>query len=178
MRHPAAILAALAAGVLLAGCYMSQAMLLNSAEAVHPVAIGRGLTATDSRPRQIEVSVDVGGWYEINEIGDDKKTRLLFTPLTTIGERTLMAYVAKEDAGYIYGVAERRGAEILLDMPTCEPGPARDVALAHHAIPPDPGTIGSVCEFESPDDIHAALIAYARNADIMREYARLPAAAQ
>jgi hypothetical protein len=177
MRMPAA-LALLAAGLLMAGCYMSEAMLLNSAQAVHPVAVGRNLNATDSRPRQIEVSIDAGGWYEINEIGDDKKTRLLFTPLTTIGERILMAYVAKEDAGYIYGVAERRGAEILLDMPTCEPGPARDVAMAHNAIPPDPGTIGSVCEFEYPDDIHAALIAYARSPDIMREYARLPAAAE
>ena len=175
MKTPAAAIFVILAGLLLAGCYMSEAMLLNSAEAVHPVATGRQTTTSDGRTQQIEIEIDVAGWYVMEEVGDDKPSRVLFTPLTTIGQRTIMAFVTQQDGVYIYGLAERRGAQILLDLPTCGPGPARDVAMAHNAKAPAADTIGAACTFEYPDDIRGALIDYARHPDIMREYATLPA---
>jgi hypothetical protein len=177
MGRAYAFLAVLAAGLLSAGCYMSETMLLNPAQAISPLALGAQSATTQDKAEPVTVSLEGDGWYAL--AGDDpegKITRLMFTPLTTIGERTLLAYVSREEFGYIYGVAERREGRILLDLPTCEPGTGREVALAHNALPPETETVGTVCEFNRGEDIRGALIDYASRADIERDYMILVAA--
>lgn len=172
---PAAILAIVAAGLLLAGCYMSEMLLLPEERAVHPLALGRQTATGGEKTDEVEVKLGADGWYALTDDPEGKVTYLLFTPLWTVGERALMAYASREEFGYIYGVAERRDGKVLLDLPTCEPGPGREVALANNGIPPQTETVGVTCTFERSQDLQGALIDYALRTDVMRDYMALTA---
>ena len=172
-----AILAIVMTGWLLAGCYVSETMLLDATQALRPLAVGSQSAITQDKVEPVDVRLGPDGWYALR--GDDpegKVTHLMFTPLADAGGRTLIAYVSREEFGFIYGVAERREGRILLDLPTCEPGPGREVAMAHHGLPPETETVGTVCEFNRAEDIRGALIDYAGRPDIERDYMVLIAA--
>lgn len=161
-------------GALLGGCWVSETPLLDPRDAVHPVAAGPQVSTSDGRDRAIEARIQPDGWYRMVE--DDSVTEVLFTPLTTEGAPTVFAFMVKEEDAYIYGIAERRDGEVLLDLPSCQPGPGLTIALAHRAAPPDPGAIGAACAFHAQADLRAALIDYTRSLDVTRDYMTLKAA--
>ncbi len=178
MRIPGAVLAIVAAGLALTGCYMSDKPLFDENQAVRPLAVGVQTATSDGKTERIDVRLEGGGWYAITNVGDSKVTRLMFVPLPGLAGRETMVFVFHEAPAYIYGVAERRGGNVLLDLPTCGPGPAREAALAHYGRAPARDEIGASCTFQYPEDVQAALIDYAQRRDIEREYMTLTAAAR
>jgi hypothetical protein len=177
MRAAGAFLAMIVAGLALAGCYISEKPLFEASQAVHPLALGAQAAVADGRTNRIEVRLQTDGWYAITDTGDDKVTQMMFVALPGEPGRDLMVFIYREAAVYIYGLAERRDGKVLLDLPTCGPGPARRVALAHYGVAPARDEIGAACTFKYPEDIQAALLDYARLKTVKHETMALPAAA-
>lgn len=178
MRRAGAVLAAVVAGLALAGCYTSEKMLFDEAKAIRPLALGAQTAANNGSNDPIDVRLGTDGWYAITARKDAKVTRLMFAPLPGAAGRDLMVFVSSlEPFGYIYGLAERKDGKILLDLPTCEPGPAREAAVAHYGVAPARNEVGAACTFTYPEDVQAALVDYAQRKDVRRDYLTLTAAA-
>jgi hypothetical protein len=176
MRRLGAILAIVVAGLALASCYTSEKLLFSEAQAVRPLAVGAQMATSDGKTDRIAVRLESDGWYAITGAGDDKATRLMFAPLPGVPGRTLMVFITQETVGYIYGLAELKGDKVLLDLPTCGPGPARQAAVAHYGVAPARDEIGASCTFQYPEDVQAALVDYAQRKDVDRDYMTLTAA--
>ena len=179
MRRAGLFLAAVVAGLALAGCYTSEKMLFDEGKAVRPLVLGAQTASNNGSADPIEISLGADGWYAIAASKDSKVTRLMFTPLGGARGRDLMVFVSSlEPFGYIYGLTERRDGKILLDLPTCEPGPAREAAVAHYGVAPARNEVGAACTFLYPEDVEAALVDYAERKDVRRDYMTLTAAAE
>lgn len=177
MRWIGVILAIVATGMALTGCYMSAKNLFAEAQAVRPLALGaQTAISEEGKSDRIDVRLEASGWYAITNAGDDKVTRLMFVSLPGVPGRDLMVFIFREEPAFIYGLAERRGAKVLLDLPTCGPGPARQAAVAHYGVAPARDEIGASCTFNYPEDVQAALIDYAQRNDVKRDYMTLTAA--
>jgi hypothetical protein len=171
MRRPVA-LAALAAALWLCGCYASERLLLDPARAAHPLAAGRQQAAGAST-ETVEVRLEPDGWYRIRS--GDRTDRVLFVPMTG-GPEGRYAFAFRERSSFVYGVAEKRGGQLVLDLPFCDLGPARDAAIAHGVAPPGRGALAPVCSFSRPADLLGALEAYADRPGPHDESVILPAA--
>jgi hypothetical protein len=159
----------------LAGCYMSDKLLLDPAQAVTPLAEGRQ-EMRGSSTETVEIRLGADRWYTIRS---GKETgRVLFTPLQAGVDDGRYAFAAPEQNGFVYGVAERIDGRIYLDLPFCDLGPAREIAIANGVRPPAKGkALSPVCEFDDAKDLRAALAAYAvRSGPRPDDRANLPAA--
>jgi hypothetical protein len=164
--------AALAAAMLvLSGCYASERLLLDPAQAATPLALGRQ-QATGASAETVEISLDPDHWYRIRS--GERTDRVLLTPLPG-GPDGRYAFAFRERNGFVYGVAEKRDGQVAFDLPFCDLGPARDAAIAHGVAVPAKGAMAPVCSFSRRDDLLGALQDYAR-AGPRGETVLLPAA--
>ena len=131
----------LCATVALAGCYMSQKLLLDPSQAATPLAMGRQ-TATstgDDKPETVDIRLGPDHWYVIRNEGKDD--RVLFTPLAGgVPGQPRYAFAAGEGGGFIYGVATRRQGALYFDLPSCGDTAAQQAAAAHGVVTP-PGKV-------------------------------------
>lgn len=174
MRLTAALALCLAA-LSLAGCYMSAKLLLDPAQAVTPLAQGRQ-EIRGSSTETVEISLGADRWYTIKS-GKDT-SRVLFNPLQAGVADDRYAFASPEQNGFVYGVVERMDGRLYFDLPFCDLGPAREIAIANGVRPPPKGkALSPVCEFDDAKNLRAALSAYAtRSGPRADDRANLPAA--
>jgi hypothetical protein len=164
--------AALAAAVLLSGCYASERLLLDPTRAATPLALGPQ-QATGASAEAVDISLDPDRWYRIRS--GERTDRVLLIPLPD-GPEGRYAFAFRERNGFVYGVAEKRGGQIAFDLPFCDLGPAREAAIAHGVTVPAKGAMAPVCSFTRRDDLLGALEDYADRPGPHGETVLLPAA--
>ena len=177
MRPVLAALMAVAA-LALSGCYESKRLLLDPAQAVLPLALGRQVPAGDDPPTAVLISLDPSPWYRMDDADKppapgEKIDHFLFVPLPQA--RGLMAFAFGSPGLFTYGIAERRNGRVYLDYPSCQSGPARVAALAHGVKAPTKDAT-QACEFASARSLLGALADYAKRRDPKAELPSLPAA--
>jgi hypothetical protein len=159
-------LAALAAVTVLAlaGCYESKALLLDPGQAAAPLATGSQTLADEGdRPQSVQISLGPDRWYRVRSAQDgDKESRVLFTPLADAPAGRWFAFAYGDQGAYVYGVAEQREGRVYLDLPFCDLGPTRDIAIAHGVRMASKGAMSPACTFEKATDLAGALADYAR----------------
>ena len=151
-----------AAALLLAGCYESEALLLDPAQAVTPLAVGtQTILDEGDTPEKVTVTLGQDHWYRVTSPDPrEKPSRVLFTTLA--GTRDGQIAFAYDDGGkYLYGIAERRDGRVFIDLPFCDLGAARDIAIAHGVKMAAKGALAPTCTFERAADLRAALIDWA-----------------
>jgi hypothetical protein len=170
-----AILAGLmgVATLVLGGCYESERLLLDPAQAAAPLAVGAQTMIGDGgRPATAEVALEADGWYRVR-VDREAPQRVLFTPLGDGGDRYAFAFGNR--GAFVYGVAERREGRVYLDLPFCDLGPARDAAIAHGLEVPAKGAMSPVCSFGKASDLQGALTEYANRPGDKGSLPSLPA---
>ena len=171
MRRLRAGLAA-AAALALAGCYESDKLLLDASQAATPLATGRQ-QASGGSSESVEISLGTDRWYRVG--GGGTTGRLLFTPLDPGSAAPRYAFAFEQRRGFLYGVAERRDGKLWLDLPFCDLGPAREIAIRHGVGAPEKKAMAPVCSFSDAKALAAALTDYV-NRPGPREEVALPAA--
>lgn len=158
---------ALAACLALGACYQSKTLLLDPAQAATPLATGTQTLADEGdRPQTLQIAIGADRWYRIrNDEDGDKESRILFTPLADAPPGRWFAFAYGDKDAYVYGVAEQREGRVYLDLPFCDLGPTRDIAIAHGVKMATKGAMSPVCTFEKAADLTGALADYARRRD-------------
>ncbi|HTI68046.1 MAG TPA: hypothetical protein VL460_10930 [Caulobacteraceae bacterium] len=173
-------LAALAvAAVALGACYQSKTLLLDPKLAATPLATGRQTVLDDGgMPEDIEIALGPDRWYRIKDAGagEDKADRFLFTPLAGGPEGRWLAFAMQDKTAFVYGVAEQRDGKVYLDLPFCDLGPTRDIAIAHGVKVAAKGAMSPICQFDKAADLQGALADYARRPGDRTKLAVLPGA--
>lgn len=156
-------LAAIAAALLLSGCYESKTLLLDARQAATPLAVGTQTLADEGeKPYQVDITLGADRWYVVDSHdGRDRADRMLFVPLPS-GLDGQYAFAIGGKDGYLYGAAEKRDGRVYLDVPFCDLGPARDAAVAHGVKVASGRAMAPVCTFTKASDLTAALAEYAR----------------
>ena len=169
------------AALVLSGCYTSEKLLMDPAQAATPLAVGRQTTSGgEDKPETVQISLGADHWYVIHEDSDakDKDQRVLFTPLAGAapGEQRYV-FTSSENASFLYGVATRRQGRIYFDLPSCDQPAAQAAAAAHGVTAPPGKALSPVCTFKDAASLTGALKDYADHTDPKRSLSSLPAAA-
>jgi hypothetical protein len=176
MRLILAACLALAAAAL-AACYQSDRLLLDPDRAVTPLALGRQTAVDDGgQPAPVVITLGADHWYAIQQIDKaDAPIRLMFVPLSGGPDGEWFAFALGQKGGFLYGVGEKRDGAVFLDLPFCDLGVARDIAIANGVKVEAKGAMSPVCRFERADDLAGALADYARRPGERAKLAKLPA---
>jgi len=170
----AAAFAVLLCGLLLAACYASHGMLLDTDEAAQPLLDGIYVRDGDPADRfQVTETADGGYRFErFNANGTIGETRrALFTPMALEDGRPAFAIAVQEGDGYAYAVAMIAQGRVQLATPDCADPADRNLAVDHGGDADDDGAM-TACTFHNRGALLSALAAFAGQADFGGSYQR------
>ena len=165
----AAVGLAVAAG-LLQGCYLSDRLLVDPADAVHPLADGVYARQGDSQDR-FRLTLQPDGRYAVERVAADGALEETHTVLVTPqGDGYLLAEA--RDDGFAYALARVQGADLYLAAPDCADPLDRNAAEDQGADLDLPDAAGA-CGFDSAAALDAALETFEGHADFGQPYRRI-----
>jgi hypothetical protein len=166
--RPTTCLGVLAAALALAGCYGSQALLLDPALAIHPLADGVYAQAGDGGAR-LRLTLEPDGWYAVERL--DAQGLLGETHRVLVNSLGGDFVLAEDgDDGFSYAVARIEGAQLYLAAPDCADPLDRDDAEDQGASL-DEGP-SNLCRFTTREALTAALTAFEGHADFGAAFQR------
>lgn len=166
--RPTTRLGVLAAALALAGCYGSQTLLLDPAQAAHPLADGVYAQSGDGGAR-LRLTLEPDGWYAVEQLDAQgvlgETHRVLVNSLG--GD-----YVLADDGedGFTYAVARIEGEQLYLAAPDCADPLDRDDAEDQGATLDDGPS--NLCRFSTRAALTAALTAFEAHADFGAPFQR------
>jgi hypothetical protein len=97
------------AGLLLAGCYESQDLLLDPGAARQPFAAGARSLIEDDKTTRFVLTPRSDGWYDVQAVEDGSPGaahKVLLNDLSKDSGRTLYAYATydSDEGAYVYGI--------------------------------------------------------------------------
>ncbi|HLK26590.1 MAG TPA: hypothetical protein VKT30_18195 [Caulobacteraceae bacterium] len=154
------------AGLLLAGCYVSDRLLVDQGEAVHPLEDGVYVRA-DNPADKLQVTLEPDGWYAVAKYDDNgligRTHRVLAVEADLGGEE---GYVLAEQtgAGFTYAIGRIDGSRVYLATPDCSDPLDRSDAVDQGVEARDDGPMSNNCLFRSRAALLAALSGFAGHA--------------
>jgi len=172
-RRALTLVLALAAWVL-AACYASSDLLLDSSEAAHPIE--DGFYQRDGEAARYRVSLGADGWYRVEPVEAGgligQTHRVLLNAMTLDGGREGFAVAEQTDEGYDYSVAVLDHGRVYLATPDCVDPLDRNDAVDHGARAEDDDPMTHICKFRTRGAVQAALAAYAGHASFGAPFLR------
>jgi hypothetical protein len=166
-RWPFAATLVLAGALLLAGCYASDDLLLDPAEAAHPLPDGVYVRQGDDADR-FRLTLEPDGWYSVERIDArgllGETHRVLANP---VGDGFALADEGPD--GFRYAFARVSGVRLYLSAPDCADPLDRDDAEDQGATE---GDMPGACRFASRGALTAALAAFSAHADIAAPFVK------
>lgn len=163
-----------AAGFALAGCYVSDRLLLDPSAAAHPLDDGTYVREGDDADK-IRITLDPDGWYDVeryNDNGTIGETHRVLANEATIAGREGYALAEQTDDGFDYAVAFVDNDRVYLATPDCSDSLDRDDAVDHGGEQQDDEAMTHNCLFRNRDALFAALSGFAGHADFGAPYQR------
>lgn len=162
----ALILSLVASSAGLSACYVSGDLLLDPADAAHPLADGVYVRQGDPGDR-FRLTLEPDGWYAVERLGADG---VLGETHRVLASRSDEGFVLAEadDDGFSYAVARVEGPRLFLAAPDCADSLDRDDAVDHSAAQDD--DFRQVCRFKTREALATALSAFAGHADFGAPY--------
>ena len=161
-------------GLGLAGCYVSDGLLLDPTEAVQPLAEGDYIQEGEGNRMRLIQTAD--GWYEVETIFTDgtigETRRALVNIIATPAGGAFAIAEQRGDGGYAYAVARVEGGRVQLATPDCADPADRNLAVDHGGGEDDDGPMTPTCSFHNRVALLSALTAFAGQADFGRPYIR------
>ena len=160
------------AAAALAGCYESQALLLDAGQAVQPLATGDFQNVGEPGDN-VTVRLGADHWYAVTGKGPKDKApgetqRLLFNVLPG-GDQRRFVFANDLKGAFIYGLARRDAdGKVYFNVPFCGDTPARDAAAKAGAAMGTKKALGPTCTFAT----RASLL------DALQRFAALPPPSQ
>jgi hypothetical protein len=170
---PVALIIALAA-LLLSSCYASDRLLLDPAEAVHPLEDGTYVRDGDPADK-VQLTLEPDGWYAVAKYdanGLVGETQRVLAVEADLGGRDGYALAEQTADGFVYGVAFIEDGRVYLATPDCADSADRDDAVDHGGEPQDDEAMTHNCLFRSRDAVLAALSGFAGHAVYGEPYQR------
>ncbi|HXQ12597.1 MAG TPA: hypothetical protein VN805_16515 [Caulobacteraceae bacterium] len=161
-------------GLLLSGCYASDRLLFDPADAVHPLEDGVYVRKGDPSDKA-QVTLEPDGWYAIAKYdpnGMIGETHRVLAIEADLGGRDGYALAEQTSDGFIYGVAFVEDGRVYLATPDCADSADRDDAVDHGGEPQDDEAMTQNCLFRSRDAVLAALSGFAGHAVYGEPYQR------
>ncbi len=153
-------LALLLAAPLLAGCFVSGALLADEDQAIHPLA--DGVYARAGGGDRFRLTLEPDGWYAIERLSPDGLIGETHRVLVTPEGGDLLLTEARDD-GYAYAAARLHGDDLYLAAPDCADPFDRGLAADQNASgdEDEPG----LCRFADRVGLDAAMQAFLGSAD-------------
>lgn len=173
-RSPLIVLL-LCAVMALAACYASPVLLLDPAEAAHPLEEGT-YQRDDGVQARFRVSLGSDGWYRIEQVDPggliEESHRVLLNAMTLEGGREGYVAAQQTDDGYAYAVVYLDHGRVYLATPDCVDPLDRNEAVDHGGQAEDDDPMTHICSFKTRGGLVAALAAYAGQASFGAPYIR------
>ncbi len=161
------------AGVLLSGCYVSGALLLDPAKAVRPVPDGDYARDKQTAARlKAQPDGSYAIWFSKEDGSWEGPGELWINPLGVAHDRRLYA-LAERDMGsddFLYAVAYMDRGKVYEAAPECDNKDAHAAAVLGGAS--FEGKSFVTCRFTSREGLFKALSAFAKTADFGKPFAR------
>lgn len=161
-------------GLLLAGCYASDRLLFDPADAAHPLEDGTYVRGGDPLDK-VQITLEPDGWYAVARYDPNGligETHRVLAVEADLGGREGYALAEQTDDGFVYGVAFVEDGRVYLATPDCANSTDRDDAVDHGGEPQDDEAMTHNCLFRNRDAALAALSAFAGHAVYGEPYQR------
>jgi hypothetical protein len=160
------------AALALCACYASNALLLDTDAAAHPLADGVYERA-DAQHERLQLTREADGWYDVEDfnpngtIGETRK--VLLNPLDAGG---LKAFAAAErtDDGFVYAVVVVQNERVFLATPDCADPLDASLAVDHGGAREDDDSMTHNCVFRTREAVMTALADFVGQADFGAPY--------
>ncbi len=174
MRAPIRTLLLAAIGLLLSGCYVSDRLLVDAGEAVHPIVDGTYVRDGDPSDK-LSITLEPDGWYAVAKYDPNGligRTHRVLAIEGDLGGEDGYVLAEQTSDGFTYAIGRVDGTRVYLATPDCSDPLDRSDAIDQGGEARDDGPMSNNCLFRSRAALMAALSGFAGHAVYGEPYQR------